>query len=73
MGLAYSRLKQGKRTAAIAELEYLVRQKYRLNETLPLLLNLTAESGKYDTARRYLHQLPASEREKWLRGSWREI
>jgi tetratricopeptide (TPR) repeat protein len=67
MGLSYSLLKQSRRTAAIGELKYLVKRKYRLQETLPLLLDLLIDRGELDAAAGYLPMLPAAERKRWTR------
>ena len=67
MGLAYSRLKRGNRIEATNHLKYLVNRKYRLKETLPLLLDLLIGSGNYETAKGYLPFLPTAERMKWHR------
>ena len=67
MGLAYSRLKQGRRVEATAQLKYLVKRRYRLKETLPLLLDLLVAGGDYRTAQNYLPLIPQSEKKKWTR------
>ena len=67
MGLAYSRLKQGRRNETTDHLQYLVNKNYRLKETLPLLLDLLIASRKYKAAEGYFHLLPDPDREKWHR------
>jgi len=67
LGLAYTRLKQERRSAAIEQLERLAGKGYRLNETLPLLLGLLQEEGDFEAIARHLYLLPPKDREHWTR------
>jgi tetratricopeptide (TPR) repeat protein len=60
-------LKLGRRKSAVGQLTYLANRKYRLKETLPLLLDLLVDRGEYETAGRYLPMLPPSEKRMWTR------
>jgi thioredoxin-like negative regulator of GroEL len=67
LGLAYSRLRQGQREAAVVHLKHMVQQRYRLAETLPLLLTQLQEEGDFETAGSYLHLLPPKVQRRWTR------
>jgi Flp pilus assembly protein TadD/TolA-binding protein len=67
LGLAYTRLKQGRKDQALMHFQRLVQDKYRLSETLPVYLELLLQNGDYAKAQNYISQLPVKKRAHWER------
>jgi thioredoxin-like negative regulator of GroEL len=65
LGLAYSYLKQGRRERAKDLFEELVKQRYKVEETLPNLLPLLLAREEYPQAKPYLALLPDKQRSLW--------
>ena len=67
LGLAYTRLKQGRKNESRLHFRQLVKKKYRLPEILPVYMELLMESGAYKEVRSYISQLPVKKRAQWKR------
>ncbi len=67
LGLAYTLARLGKIDQAAAHLSALVRDRYRLPETRPALVDLLIRSGRWEEARRQIAQLPPDRRRAWER------
>ncbi len=67
LGLAYSLARLGRTDPAAAHLSVLVRNRYRLPETRPALIDVLIRSGRWEEARHQAAQLPADRRPGWER------
>ena len=65
LGLAYSYIKKGEAAKAEPLMAELVRERYKLDQTLPGLLSLLLEKGEEERARPYMALLPPDEKASW--------
>jgi Tfp pilus assembly protein PilF len=64
-GLAYCYIKQNKFKKAIPIFEKLVKRRFRLNETIPELIDLLLHEEEYEKANLYLARLNLKDKRKW--------